>query len=370
MSSLIKAKQLVLLLQDGFRLLGELTPTPSLINALKTELGQLKDMANDLNCLGQFSNVFSALENLLAVASQVDLERVSAPIYSPENIQIISETLRIISNHLVEVEKPDDINIQDLANVLECLHQQKSAEIKIITETQKIATIPQETARTEILETSPKTTIDPAAFRKEPIPATNTINFEKLPDTFNSGEAVKSPPPPFNNEGNEKEVQSVKPYLIVRVWDKFFAIFAKDIEKVVKLSLADLKLIGEEIFVSLYGNEIVLYDIASLLGSPPKVEDDGGKETFLAVILEAKNRKVGLLCDEIFGIEDLTVTKFPSVLGKIKGIFGLATFCPKITFATQSDSKEPVFVLEPSFLVPAHSQFPNSESRIPNSTPT
>lgn len=447
MSSLLKAKQLVLLLQDGFRALGELTPTQNLINALRIELNQLKEIVNDLDCLRQFSDVFSALENLLATVSEVDFERLEVPIYSPENIQIILEALRIISNQLAEVVGPNNINIQDLAAVLNMLGQQKSAEIKSMVEAQKPSTtklnetifetgieINNDTASMSEVVSVPENQIETAEGgisneNSETLQsatnqtALNSIQNEEVRDSLNSVSIINYPPPPLSGEektqltlsgevknvfqpeieekdkklGEQSRAQilaldslptqkgqnSFEPYLIVRACGKLFAIFNQAVEKVVKLSLAELKLVSNEIFISLDGNEIALYDIASLFGESPQfdsptifsgesfdsnriesvdltridsTQDDHAKETFLAAVLLTKSGKIGLLCDEILGLEKLTMTKFQSVLGKIKGIAGIATFYTK-TQSTEQEviseiQCEPIFVLKPSELIP------------------
>ncbi|MEO0114789.1 MAG: chemotaxis protein CheW [candidate division WOR-3 bacterium] len=353
MSSLLKAKQLILLLQDGFRALGDLPPTPNLINTLKTELQQLSDAINDLNLPG-LKILIEKLTTLLEGIPLTELDQFSSPIYSQENVQIMLETLYLISNHLVSATEHTNINIQDLASVLDMLHQQKSAEIKLRTESQHIA-----------MQNAPQPVIESNSFTPDAVTDTIAEKAEK------SSVEICSRQEEFTSFHS---AHATEPHLIFRVNGRFFAILYSEVEKVVKLSLADLKLVANEITAMLDGKQIVFYDSIPLSDSnnplPNESEENltkenETKETFLALILNTGKEKIGILVDEIYDFRGLKVEKFQSILGKIRGIKGVAVVdCLNKQLVSTNRWAIPqplvVFVLAPDELYPLYQNLPSS----------
>lgn len=327
MSTLLKAKQLVLLIQDGFRALGGFAPNPDLIATIHTELQQLKSLILELD-LPEISILVEKLLSLLALIPK-DYPR-SLSIYSSENLQIIFEALRVIANRLAETKAPDNISIPDLASVLDMLHQQKSitssnriepSNETIVESTKEIisGTEPLAIASESVSQTS-------SSCQTEPVLKETNIPQTALPNTT-------------NNHQNES-------YLILYWNSQLLAIPAQSIERLMKLSLVDLKLKGNDILANIEGNEIPIYDLTTIFGSDAFAEPIE-RETFQAVILNTEHKRIGLLFDAVFGLRNLAVTKFQSVLGKIKGVTGIAA----LPMEEENLAKEqPVFVLQPTEL--------------------
>jgi chemotaxis signal transduction protein len=92
-----------------------------------------------------------------------------------------------------------------------------------------------------------------------------------------------------------------------------------------------------------------MYDLAALFGSGSE-DEYSEKETFLVAICPTENGKIGLLFDEVQGFENLEVSKFQSILGKIKGIAGISAVRTKKQNSDEPEHYEPVFILEPTEL--------------------
>jgi chemotaxis protein histidine kinase CheA len=393
MPTLLKAKQLVLLLQDGFRALGDFAPTKNLIDTLKVELKQLKDTVAELN-LCEVSILVEKLEPLLTVVPP-DLE-LNSPVYSSENIQIIHEALRIVANHLEEASEPNNINIPDVASVLDMLYQQKSVEAKLMAETQavppatQIAQVPAQVEKTTPVEqtTTPSSQIGtpvenivsdktpetlpefsaepPTAVPSNNVESTNRIAVEPRPSWIARGnegrgepakleEKIEKPEPKPVTIKSDLENVKLPPvaqnnlYLILHSNGKLLALPYQKVEKVQKLALSDLKLIRNDILANIEGSEIAMYDLTTLFGSGSD-DENSEKETFLTAICQTENGKIGLLFDAVRGCENLVVSKFHSILGKLKGIAGISAVRMKNQNSEESEQYQPVFVLEPAEL--------------------
>lgn len=375
MLPLLKAKQLVLLLQDGFRELGNCAPTKNLIVTLKEELQQLKETVAELNS-PEVNGLVEKLEPLLAVVP-LDLE-LNSPIYSQESIQIILEALRIASSYLEEKSALINIGVPELGAVLDMLYQQKSAEVKLMTES---PAVPMEN-QSEVVKVPPEKTsqVEEANVVRTQIDASveniiadkiSKITQElsaKFPiaESLNIVESIKQIAVDLAKSVEEIKMLKLQPittradsriekppsevrnnqHLIIHLNGKLLALPYQKVEKVQKLALSDLKLVRNNILANIEGNEIVMYDLAALFGSHSE-DENSEKETFLVAICPTENGKIGLLFDKVQGFENLEVSKFQSILGKLKGIAGISTVRAKNQNCEETEQYQPVFVLEP-----------------------
>ena len=376
MLTLLKAKQLVLLLKDGFRELGDSAPTKNLVVPLKEELQQLKETVAELN-LPEVNGLVEKLEPLLAVVP-LNLE-LNSPIYSQESIQIILEALRVTAGYLEEKSALVNINFPELTVVLDELYQQKSAEVKLMTE---IPSVPMETqiepvrvpldstlpveqtndvsiqsdssveniSADKTSKTIPEMSAEPQAaelsnavesIKQIAVDLAKSVeeikNLKQNPITTKTDLRIEKPP---SEERNNQ-------HLIIHLNGKLLALPYQKVEKVQKLALSDLKLVRNNILANIEGNEIAMYDLAALFGSEDEYSE---KETFLAAICPTENGKIGLLFNKVQGFENLVVSKFQSILGKIKGIAGISAVHTKNQNSDEPEHYEPVFILEPTEL--------------------
>jgi chemotaxis signal transduction protein len=397
MLPLLKAKQLVLLLQDGFRDLGNIAPTKNLILTLKNELQQLKETVAELN-LPEVNSLVGKLEPLLAIVP-LDKE-LNSPIYSQESVQIILEALRVTAGYLEEKSSLVNINFPELTVVLDELYQQKNAEIKKLADKPAVrlesasdlinsfkVKIPDSDGQSEPVKVSletkalaeevnvikecmkhiseiPQAVADKISQITQELSA-KLNNTESLTvvesikqiaiDLAKSVEEIKD----FKqNQIKAKTDSSMKKspsemmnhqHLIIHLNGKLLAVPYQKVEKVQKLALSDLKLVRNNILANIGGNEVAIYDLAALFGSGPE-DDFSEKETFLAAICPTENGKIGLLFDKVQGFENLEVSKFQSILGKINGIVGISTVRTKNQNGEEPEQYQPVFVLEPAEL--------------------
>jgi chemotaxis signal transduction protein len=378
MLTLLKAKQLVLLLQDGFRGLGDSAPTKNLIDTLKGELQQLKETVAELN-LPEVNGLVEKLEPLLAVVP-LDLE-LNSPIYSQESIQIILEALRVTTSYLDEKSALINIDFPELGVVLDMLYQQKSAEVKLLTETPSVPT----EAQIEPVQVPLESTVqveEANAVRAQIDASVENIVADKISkitqelsdklhiaESLNAIESIKQIAAELTKSVEEIKNLKLNPittktdlriekppseernnqHLIIHLNGKLLALPYQKIEKVQKLALSDLKLVRNNILANIGGNEIAMYDLAALFGSGSE-DEYSEKETFLVAICPTENGKIGLLFDEVQGFENLEVSKFQSILGKIKGIAGISAVRTKKQNSDEPEHYEPVFILEPTEL--------------------
>ena len=134
------------------------------------------------------------------------------------------------------------------------------------------------------------------------------------------------------------------PCLIVKINNEPYAISYQTLQKVDKFGLSDFKLVKNEIVANIDGKDIKMYDVAYVLGLKPP-EEETEKETFLAAICQTNGKRVGILFDEIVGFEPLKIATFSTIIGKIKGIAGIAAF-NNGHLSSDEEPGQPVLVLE------------------------
>jgi len=397
MLPLLKAKQLVLLLQDSFRELGDSAPTKNLILTLKNELKQLQETVAELN-LPEVNGLVEKLEPLLAVVP-LDLE-LNSPIYSQESIQIILEALRVTAGYLEEKSSLVNINFPELTVVLDELYQQKSAEIKLMADKPPVRL---ESASDRIDSFRVKTPDSSGPSEPVKVPLETAVLVEEanvikeclkhiseLPQAVADkiSQITQELSAKLNNTESLNVVESIKQiavdlaksveemknlkqnpittkadisikktpletmnnqHLIIHLNGELLALPYQKVEKVQKLSLSDLKLVRNNILANIEGNEIAMYDLAALFGSGSE-DEYSEKETFLVAICPTENGKIGLLFDKVQGFENLETSKFQSILGKINGIAGISAIRTTNQNCDEPEQYQPVFILEPAEL--------------------
>lgn len=134
----LKAKELILLIQDGFHVLSVFAPNPDLINSLKSELRDLRDLVS-----GQGLNDVVILVQKLDKLLEILPKEVSfnAPVLSAENLQFIFEALRLISAYLESGNPPRGLTANDMVCALDMLYEKKVADINNTSQTQEIKPI-------------------------------------------------------------------------------------------------------------------------------------------------------------------------------------------------------------------------------------
>ncbi|MFB0509681.1 MAG: hypothetical protein ACETVX_04235, partial [bacterium] len=163
MPTLLKAKELVLLLQDGFQALSLFAPDQNLIDSLKIGLNHLKDLAinkgnNDLVVLIQ------KLDDLLGIITP----HSKSPPFKVENTQIILEAIRIISNHLEGSALKRGVSASDVIMVLDMLYQEKIAEATTPDQKDQISTMPNQATFEQIEQPCEQNKVKQASVQTQP----------------------------------------------------------------------------------------------------------------------------------------------------------------------------------------------------------
>ena len=163
MPTLLKAKELVLLLQDGFQALSLFAPDQNLIDSLKIGLNHLKDLAinkgnNDLVVLIQ------KLDDLLGIITP----HSKSPPFKVENTQIILEAIRIISNHLEGAALKRGVSASDVIMVLDMLYQEKIAEATTPDQKDQISTMPNQATFEQIEQPCEQNKVKQASVQTQP----------------------------------------------------------------------------------------------------------------------------------------------------------------------------------------------------------
>jgi hypothetical protein len=131
----LKAKELILLIQDGFHVLSVVSPNPDLINSLKSELSDLRDLASGQG-LSDVIILVQKLDKLLEILPKE--VSFNAPVLSAENLQFIFEALRLISAYLESGNPPRGLTANDMVCALDMLYEKKVADINNTSQTQEI----------------------------------------------------------------------------------------------------------------------------------------------------------------------------------------------------------------------------------------
>jgi hypothetical protein len=133
----LKAKELILLIQDGFHVLSVFSPNPDLINSLKSELSDLRDLVS-----GQgLSDVIILVQKLDKLLGIIPKEvSFNTPVLTAENLQFIFEALRLISAYLESGNPPRGLTAKDMVCALDILYEEKVADLNNLTQIQEMKT--------------------------------------------------------------------------------------------------------------------------------------------------------------------------------------------------------------------------------------
>lgn len=144
----LKAKELILLIQDGFQVLTVFAANPDLIDSLKSELNDLKQLVSGQE-LNEVLVLVQKLDNLLKVITQNP--ESNTPAFTAENLQFIFEALHIVSHYLESGIPPRGISVSDMACVLDILYQDKVATAGIHVTQSKANSSPEENQKTPLI---------------------------------------------------------------------------------------------------------------------------------------------------------------------------------------------------------------------------
>ncbi len=217
----LKAKELILLIQDGFHVLSVFSPNPDLIDSLKSELNDLRDLVSGQG-LNDVVILVQKLDKLLGI---IPKEAVSNnPVLTAENIQFVFEALRLISAYLETGNPPRGLTAKDMACALDMLYEEKTADMNNVSQTQEIkpaeenpksALIEQvDTMKDTLLQNpdieEPEETIpvnqEASTQPAEPQPESNLIQTEEEPEPSQINSEL-----PVQNQIQEQKMESECP---------------------------------------------------------------------------------------------------------------------------------------------------------------
>lgn len=217
----LKAKELILLIQDGFHVLSVFSPNPDLIDSLKSELNDLRDLVSGQG-LNDVVILVQKLDKLLGI---IPKEAVSNnPVLTAENIQFVFEALRLISAYLETGNPPRGLTAKDMACALDMLYEEKTADMNNVSQTQEIkpaeenpksALIEQvDTMKDTLLQNpdieEPEETIpvnqEASTQPTEPQPESNLIQTEEEPEPSQINSEL-----PVQNQIQEQKMESECP---------------------------------------------------------------------------------------------------------------------------------------------------------------
>ena len=219
----LKAKELILLIQDGFHVLSVFAPNPDLIDSLKSELSDLRDLVSGQG-LNDVVILVQKLDNLLGIIpKEVGSD---APVLTTGNLQFIFEALRLISAYLESGNPPRGLTAKDMVCALDMLYEEKVADMSNISQTQEIkpteenpkpALIEQVDTMKDTLLQNPDSTMTVEAIpdnqessqQAEPQPESNLTPTEEKPEPSQINSE-----PPVQNQTQEPKLESE--YLLVQ----------------------------------------------------------------------------------------------------------------------------------------------------------
>ncbi len=217
----LKAKELILLIQDGFHVLSVFSPNPDLIDSLKSELNDLRDLVSGQG-LNDVVILVQKLDKLLGI---IPKEAVSNnPVLTAENIQFVFEALRLISAYLETGNPPRGLTAKDMACALDMLYEEKTANMNNISQTQDIKSTEEnpkptlieqvDTMKDTLLQNlnieEPEETIpvnqEASTQLAEPQPESNLIQTEEEPEPSQINSEL-----PVQNQIQEQKMESECP---------------------------------------------------------------------------------------------------------------------------------------------------------------
>ena len=292
----------------------------------------------------------------------------ATPISLAPNAETPEPDIVVENNQLPELTN-ESLNSEKEDKPVEVIESQPEVvvqeEASLAPPVMDVMNAPEKTVVSE--EQTPAETVKdvPSKSESNPIQSETVLKFnpeEKvepvLPSTpINIEEPIKAVPEPVAKAASEV-AETRKPLvnddlgtpcLIVKINNEPYAISYQTVQKVEKFVLSDLKLIKNDIVVNIDGGEIKIYDLVSILGFD-STKEEAAKETFLADICQTDGKKVGILFDEIIGFEPLKISYFSTIIGKIKGIAGIAAFTNGHNNGDE-ESLQPVLVLEIADLI-------------------